>query len=164
MKLIPKKNAFAVKRGRFAFIPGSYSITFAECFVLNNDRTFFCIECCLFLNVGIETLAAQDNHSSFTFWLSRQFPLVKFLVKAFYFNREITVQSYTALSICALIFTGCGSLKCRIGYNSLFCLSWCRCWCFFSEHAVKAIRPIANARIDNFFIIFKFYMLIIMLI
>ena len=35
---------------------------------------------------------------------------------------------------------------------------------FFSEHAVKAIRPIANARIDNFFIIFKFYMLIIMLI
>ena len=27
-----KKNAFAVKRGRFAFIPGSYSITFCGMF------------------------------------------------------------------------------------------------------------------------------------
>ena len=86
-------------------------LLFAECFVLNNDRTFFCIECSLLLNIGIKTLAAQDNHSCFTFWLSWQFPLVKFLVKAFYFNREITVQSNTALTICALIFTGCGSLK-----------------------------------------------------
>ncbi len=103
MKLIPKERLRCEARA-FCFIPGSYSITFAECFVLNNDRTFFCIECCLLLNISIKTLAAQDNHSSFTFWLSRQFPLVKFLVKAFYFNREITVQSNTALTICALIF------------------------------------------------------------
>lgn len=57
--------------------------------------------------------------------------------------------SILAFALGLIAFTACSEKKARA---------------FFSEHAVKAISPKANARIDNFFIIFIFYMLIIMLI